>query len=126
VQVRQLGLNPGQQQAATDGWGPAECVWTSIASHWGGEYVGRVVNGPVPGGSPAASINSLPTAEYTPAGLDPRNYCAYLVTLPSGETLWAQYGSPNGNQPGITHRVACRNAQSAAADMASTFNSLRR
>lgn len=125
VQVRQLGLNPGQLQPATDGWGAVECLWTSIAAHWGGNYVGRVLSGPVPGGSPAASINGLPTAEYTPAGLDPNYYCAYLVTLPSGETLWAQYGSPNGNQPGINHRVACHNAQTAAADMASTFNSLR-
>ncbi|MDT7659110.1 MAG: hypothetical protein QOF38_3825 [Pseudonocardiales bacterium] len=123
AQVHQLGLNPGAQQPAGDARGGPSCVWkTFVAARWGGEYLARLLHGPTPGGTPAASINNLPTVEYRPPNLDPGAYCVYLVTVAPGTTLWAQYGGPN--QSGITHVIACRNAQAAASDMSGTFRSL--
>jgi hypothetical protein len=123
AQVHQLGLNAGVPQQAGDARGGASCVWKSFAAaRWGGQYVARLLHGATPGGTPAASINNLPTVEYRPPNLDPRTYCVYLVTVAPDTTLWAQYGG--ATQAGLTHVVACRNAQAAASDMSGTFRSL--
>jgi hypothetical protein len=122
AQVHQLGLNAGvpQQGGANGG---ASCVWKSFAAaRWGGEYMARLLHGATPGGTPAASINNLPTVEYRPPNLDPQAYCVYLLTVAPDTTLWAQYGG--ASQAGLTHVVACRNAQAAAAAMSGTFRSL--
>ncbi|HTF50947.1 MAG TPA: hypothetical protein VK735_26180 [Pseudonocardia sp.] len=121
AQRQQVGVNPGVEQPVGDGRGG--CVWKSFASApWNGEYLARLIQGPVPAGTPAAAIDNLPTAEYKPANLDPHAYCVYLIGVAPGETLWAQYSGPN--QPGITHQVACANDQAAAAFMVSTFSAV--
>jgi hypothetical protein len=123
AQVHQLGLNAGVPQQDGVAQGGPSCVWKSFAAaRWGGEYVARLLHGATPGGTPAASINNLPTVEYKPPNLDPRAYCVYLVTVAPGTTLWAQYGG--ASQAGLTHVIACRNAQAAASDMSGTFRSL--
>jgi hypothetical protein len=123
AQRQQVGVNLGVEQSVGDGRGG--CAWKSFASApWNGEYLARLIQGPVPAGTPAAAIDNLPTAEYKPANLDPRAYCVYLISVASGETLWAQYGGPD--QPGITHQVACANDQAAAADMVSTLSAVTR
>jgi hypothetical protein len=123
AQVHQLGLNAGVPQQAGDAQGGASCVWKSFAAaRWGGEYVARLLHGATPGGTPAASINNVPTVEYRPPNLDPQAYCVYLLTVAPNTTLWAQYGG--ASQAGLTHVVACRNAQAAAAAMSGTFRSL--
>lgn len=123
AQVHQLGLNAGVPQQAGDAQGGASCVWKSFAAaRWGGEYVARLLHGATPGGTPAASINNVPTVEYRPPNLDPQAYCVYLLTVAPDTTLWAQYGG--ASQAGLTHVVACRNAQAAAAAMSGTFRSL--
>jgi hypothetical protein len=113
-QLHQLAVNAGVKQGAA-------CVWTTISrAPWRGEYLGQLLHGPAPGGSPAAAIYNRPTVEHTPANLNPRAYCVYLIDLGGGVTLWAQYGAPD--QAGITHTVACKNAQAGAADMISTYS----
>jgi hypothetical protein len=119
AQLHRLSVLPGVAQP--DG----SCTWRTIAlPPWGGQYVGRLWHGPAPSGTPAPSVNNLPTVEYQPPGLDPRAYCVYLVTVGAGTTLWAQYGGPG--QQGITHLVASRRAQALAAAMASTYRAVSR
>jgi hypothetical protein len=120
AQRRQLRVNAGVQSSVG---GEVVCVWRStLQAPWGGEYLAKLVHGPAPQGSPAPSINTRPTSEYQPPGLDPNAYCVYLVTLAPEQTLWAQYGGPN--QQGVSHVVACRRAQAAAANMTSTFGAM--
>jgi hypothetical protein len=61
------------------------------------------------------------TAQYAPAGTDPKTSCVYLVSISPDLTLWAQYINTSGDLPGLNHRVACTNAQSAAVDMLNTY-----
>jgi hypothetical protein len=117
-------VSEGQQEAATDGLGTVSCVWSHIPATQGDDYVGRLIRGSVPGGTPAASIVGLPTAQYQPAGTDPSTSCTYLVSISQDETLWAEYTNTSGDLPGLNHRVACTKAQSAAVDMLSTYRSL--
>jgi uncharacterized protein DUF3558 len=124
AQLHQLRVNPGTERST--GPGAPSCVWEGRTQPWGGEYVGALINGPTPGGNPAPAINGRPTSEYLPPGLDSRYYCVYLVSVAPDRTLWAQYGSPGGNQPGLNHRVACRNAQALASYLASTVGTLPR
>lgn len=113
-QLHRLAVNAGFTRGAA-------CVWTTISrAPWRGEYLAQLLQGPVPGGNPAAPIYNHPTVDYTPANLNPRAYCVYLVDLGGGVTLWAQYGAPD--QAGISHTVACKNNQTGAADMISTYS----
>ena len=115
-QLHQRAVNTGVRQ------GPA-CVWKTISrAPWGGAYLAQLLQGPVPGGTRAPSIFNHPTVEHTPANLDPKAYCVYLVDLGAGVTLWSQYGGPD--EAGISHIVACRNAQAGAADMISTYSAV--
>jgi hypothetical protein len=114
-------VSAGQRQTATDGLGTVSCVWSHIPATQGDNYVGRLIQGSVPGGTPSASIVGLPTAQYAPAGTDPKTSCVYLVSISPYLTLWAQYINTSGDLPGLNHRVACTKAQSAAADMLSTY-----
>jgi len=69
-------------------------------------------------------LADAPTTQFAPSNLDQRAYCVFLVKVNSGDTLWAQYGGPN--QPGLSHRIACAKAQTAASYMVSTFGALSR
>jgi len=124
-QWHQLGVNQGRQQADAIGSGTA-CVWSHIPVTQGDEYLARLVNGPVEGGTAFASINNMPTTEYAPADLAQNTSCVYLVTVAPNVTLWAQYSNSSGDLPGLNHRVACRKAQLAAVSMSSTFQSIQR
>jgi hypothetical protein len=124
AQMRQLGVTTGARSQVSDEWGGMSCTWKSISAAQGGEYVARVLRGNAPTGTSSVAINNLPTTQYTPANLDQRAYCVYLVAVASGESLWAQYGGPN--QPGLSHRIACAKAQTAASYMVSTFGALSR
>jgi hypothetical protein len=123
-QQHQRTVNEGKQESATDGLGAVSCVWSHIPATQGDNYVGRLIQGPVQGGTPSASIVGLPTAQYAAPGTEPNTSCVYLVTISPNETLWAQYTNTSGDLPGLNHRVACSKAQSAAADMLSTYRSL--
>jgi uncharacterized protein DUF3558 len=125
VQLHQLGVNTSQQQQDVLGSGPA-CVWSHVPVTQGDQFLGRLVNGPVAGGTQSASINNMPTTEYAPADLPQETSCVYLVTLASNVTLWAQYSNPGANLPGLNHRVACRKAQLAAVSMSSTYQTIPR
>ena len=124
AQVRQLGVTTGVRSQVGDEWGGVSCGWKSISAAQGGEYVGRVLRGNAPTGTSSVSINNLPTTQFAPSNLDQRAYCVFLVKVNSGDTLWAQYGGPN--QPGLSHRIACAKAQTAASYMVSTFGALSR
>lgn len=124
AQLRQLGVTTGVRAQVDDEWGGVACTWKTISTTQGGEFVGRVLRGSAPAGTTSPSINNLPTTQFEPSNLDQRAYCVYLVKVSSGDTLWTQYGGPN--QPGLSHRVACSRAQTAASYMVSTFGSLSR
>jgi hypothetical protein len=126
AQLHRLGATGGRSQPAGDSLGGTACAWTNLTTPRGSEYIGRVLTGAVPGGTPSASVNGLPTAEYAPPGVDPRVSCVYLVSVGPGQTLWAQFADPNHTIPGLNHLVACRNAQAAASAMATAFGPLTR
>jgi len=121
AEQHQLLVYPGQQTRGADGAGGPSCEWRTIPATEGVGYLARMLHGPVPAGRPAASIYNMPTVEYTPADLDPRTNCVYLLTVTPNDTLWVQYGNTSGSLPGLNHQVACRKAQAAAADMANTI-----
>jgi len=123
-QQHQLGVNAGVRSQVSDDWGGVVCTWRTISTAQGGEFVGRVLRGNAPTGTSSVSVNNLPTTQFVPPNLDERAYCVFLVAVASGETLWAQYGGPN--QPGLSHRIACAKAQTAASYMVSTFGALSR
>ena len=115
-QLHQRAVNRGVRQGAA-------CVWKTISrAPWDGAYLAQLLQGPMSEGNPAPPILNHPTVEYTRANLDPKAYCVYLVDLGAGVTLWAQYGGPD--EAGISHTVACRNAQAGAADMISTYGAV--
>lgn len=125
AQLRQLRFGPGQQQQAGDELGGTACVWTGYPLAQGPRYTARLLAGPVPGGSPSAAINNLPTVQYIPPGADQRTHCGFLISVGSGQTLAVQFADANGGVPGLSHQVACNKAQAAASDMASTLSGLR-
>jgi hypothetical protein len=122
AQRHRLGIGPGSPAAIADQWPGQQCLWTGYPSANGDRYLGRVITGAVPGGSPAAPINAYPTTSYTSPGADPNRDCVYLVAVPPGRTLWAEYR--NDQLAGLTRVISCRKAQAAAAAMASTYRSL--
>ncbi|HEY1967472.1 MAG TPA: hypothetical protein VGH89_05970 [Pseudonocardia sp.] len=125
AQRHQLRVLPGATQPNGGPGSPGACSWRSFAlPPWGGEYVAKVLHGPAPAGNPAPSINNLPTVEYRPDGQESATSCVYLLTVEPETTLWAQYSGPN--QQGLSHLVACRRAQAAAAAMSSTYRGLPR
>jgi hypothetical protein len=123
-QQHQLGINSGVSHPDTSAPGQTSCTWTNFPVTQDAEYVAKLLPHSVPGATPSAAIDNMQTAEYLPAGMDRRTHCVFLVTLGSGVTLWAQYGNPSGDVPGMTHEIACSKAQGAAADMVSTYPSL--
>jgi hypothetical protein len=124
AQLRQLRFSKGQQQQAGDSLGGLSCVWSGYPLAQGPRYTARLLSGPVPGGTPAASIDNMPTSQYTPPGADPRTNCGYLVKVASDRTLLAQFSVTAGAVPGMSHQVACRKAQAAATDMVTSYPSL--
>jgi hypothetical protein len=120
-----LGVTVGAARAPNGNSG-TECVWPTRAQAEGGEYIAQIIQGAHPAGTPAASINTLPTAEYDPPDADARAACGYLVSVTGNETLWAQYRQVTNAPQGVTHQVACNKAQQAASYMASTFFTLPR
>lgn len=125
VQWHELGVNQSRQQPDAVGSGMA-CVWSHAPATQGDEYLGRLVNGSIEGGTQSASINNLPTTEYAAADLTANTSCVYLVNVAPNVTLWAQYSNSSGDLPGLNHRVACRKAQLAAVSMISTYSTIPR
>jgi hypothetical protein len=125
TQWHQLGVNQSRQQQDAVGGGTA-CVWSHVPITQGDEYLARLVNGPIEGGTLTASINNMPTTEYAPADLAQNTSCVYLVNVTPSVTLWSQYSNSSGDLPGLNHRVACRKAQLAAVNMISTFTTIPR
>jgi len=123
-QLHLLGVTVGAARTPNGNSG-TECVWPTRSQAEGGEYIAQIVQGTHPAGSPAPSINTLPTTEYDPPDADARTACGYLVSVTGEETLWAQYRQVTNAPQGVTHQVACNKAQQAASYMASTFYTLR-
>jgi hypothetical protein len=124
VQLRQLRFSHGERQQAADELGGVSCVWSGYPLAQGPQYTARLIQGPAPGGMPSASINNLPTVQYTPPGADPRTHCGFLITVTPHQKLLVQFADVKRGVPGISHQVACQKAQAAASDMASTFSAL--
>lgn len=125
LQLRKLNLNQGEQQPNTADLGGVSCSWTNFPLYQDNVYSARLLSAPVPGGTATASVGGLPSTQLVPAGADARTHCAYQVQVASNEVLWAEYGNTSGNQPGMTHQVACQKAQAAAVSMISTYRSLK-
>ena len=125
VQLRKLNLNQGEQQPNTADLGGVSCSWTNFPRYRSDVYRARLLSAPLPGGTPTASVGGLPSTQLVPAGTDARTHCAYQVQVASNEVLWAEYSNTSGNQPGMTHQVACQKAQAAAVSMISTYRSLK-
>jgi hypothetical protein len=125
AQLRQLRFSAGRQEQATDGLGGVVCLWTGYPVAKGPIYTGRLLDGPVPGGTRSVSINNLRTAQYLPPGVDQRTSCGFLISVASGRTLVVQFADPKGYMPGLSHLVACQKAQAAACDMTSTLTALQ-
>jgi hypothetical protein len=124
VQVRQLAVKQGQRQPDGDALGGASCSWSTFGTGQSA-YIARLLDKPVPGSTSAVSVAGLPTSQVSPANANMRTDCVYLIELGSGVNLWAEYNNTSGNQPGITHSVACSKAQAGAAAMISSYHALR-
>lgn len=125
AQLRKLNLNQGEQQPNTADLGGVSCSWTNFPVYRDNVYRARLLSAPLPGGTPVPSVGGLPSTQLVPAGTDARTHCAFQVQVASNEVLWAEYSNISGNQPGMTHQVACQKAQAVAVSMISTYRSLK-
>lgn len=131
MQVRQLGVHPGEPGKNTDELGSADCLWRNFPERPDSSYLARLIlergadyalNSGT--GAQVVTIDGFAAVQTTSPYADPKEHCLLLVDVAQGQSLWVQWRTLSDDYPGLTHELACRQAQEAGRLMLGNLREL--
>lgn len=133
AQVHQLGVHAGERKPNSDELGSIACLWRNFPEQPDSTYLARLItrrgadyalNSGT--GAQVVTIDGFAAVQTTSPYADPKEHCLLLVDVAQGQSLWVQWRTLSNNYPGLTHELACQQAQEAGRLMLGNLRGLSR
>lgn len=131
TQVQQLGEHAGERRENSDELGSIACLWRNFPEQPDSTYLARLItkrgadyalNSGT--GAQVVAIDGFAAVQTTSPYADPKEHCLLLVDVAQGQSLWVQWRTLSTNYPGLTHELACQQAQEAGRLMLGNLRGL--
>ena len=122
AQVSQLKLDDVQPGTNNDGQGNPDCLWTNFGGPPDNRWLVRLdlkqdASFFVDNSDPlvhVVQVDGFPAVQSYSSVQDPNTHCILVVDVAAGQNMYVLYGNSAKDYPGISHQVACQQADRVA------------